>query len=208
MAQHRHEVKRQTDFQIISGWIGNGQRVLDIGCGRGILLEHLVRTSGIKALGVDTSLEKVKACVKRGVPVYHGDADSLLREFPDHYFDWVVLSRMVQELSNPGELIRQALRVSSNVAVGFVNHGYWVNRWSVLQTGSRPTNQVFPLSWEEGRPYNPVTIRGFSEFAQRNGFHVANAAFLRGNWKDQTRFLPNLLAGYALFHLQDHSRAQ
>ncbi len=199
----RHEIKRQTDFQIISEWIMDGQRVLDIGCGRGILLEHLIRTSNIRALGVDTNLDKVKSCVKRGVPIYHGDAESLLNEFPDNYFDWIILSRMVQELSAPGELIDEALRVSANVAVGFVNYGFWLNRWSTLRTGSRPTNQVFPLSWESGRPYNPVTIQGFNEFAKRKNIDVANAVFLKGNWKDQTNFFPNLFAGYAIYHLRE-----
>ncbi len=198
----RHEIKRQSDFQTISGWIKDGQRVLDIGCGRGILLEHLIRTRNIRALGVDTNLEKVKSCVKRGVPIYHGDAESLLNEFPDNYFDWIILSRMVQELSAPGELIDEALRVSANVAVGFVNYGFWLNRWSTLRTGSRPTNQVFPLSWESGRPYNPVTIQGFNEFARRKNIDVANAVFLKGNWKDQTDFFPNLFAGYAIYHLR------
>jgi methionine biosynthesis protein MetW len=198
----RHEVKRQTDFQIISEWIMDGQRVLDIGCGRGILLEHLIRSRNIRALGVDTNLDKVKSCVKRGVPIYHGDAESLLNEFPDNYFDWIILSRMVQELNAPGELIDEALRVSANVAVGFVNYGFWLNRWSTLRTGSRPTNQVFPLSWESGRPYNPVTIQGFNEFARRKNIDVANAVFLKGNWKDQTDFFPNLFAGYAIYHLR------
>jgi len=198
----RHKIKRQTDFQIISGWISEGQRVLDIGCGRGILLEHLMRSLQVRGTGVDTDLDKVQACVKRGVSAYHGDADSLLREFPDQFFDWIILSRMVQELTNPGELIRQSLRVSANVAVGFVNQGYWINRWHTLLTGSRPTNQVFPLSWEDGHPYNPVTVEGFQAFARRHRIQVANAAFLKGNWRDSTNFLPNLRAGYAIFHLR------
>lgn len=201
-AMKRHQIKRETDFQIITGWIGEHQRVLDIGCGRGILLEHLQRTRNITALGVDTSLEKVQSCIKRGVPVYHGDADALIREFPDNFFDWVILSRMVQELNHPGELILQALRVSKNVAVGFVNHGYWLNRWSILRTGSRPTNEVFPLSWESGHPYNPVTVQGFEQFSGRHRVQVANRIFLRGNWRDPVGILPNLRAGYALYHLQ------
>ena len=198
----RHQIKRETDFQIISEWIAEGQRVLDIGCGRGILLEHLMRSRKVKALGVDPSLSKVQACVKRGIPVYHGTAESLLGEFPDGFFDWIILSRMVQELNHPGELIRESLRVAANVAVGFVNHGYWLNRWSILRRGSRPTNEVFPLSWDQGHPYNPVTIEGFDAFAQKNGIRVASAVYLKGNWKDQTGFLPNLTAGYALYHLR------
>jgi methionine biosynthesis protein MetW len=156
----------------------------------------------VRALGVDASLEKVQSCVKRGVPVYHGTAESLLKEFPDGYFDWIILSRMVQELAHPGELIRESLRVASNVAVGFVNHGFWLNRWSTLRTGSRPTNEVFPLSWEDGHPYNPVTIQGFNQFASTKGITVANSIFLKGDWRKRTSVLPNLTAGYAVYHLR------
>jgi methionine biosynthesis protein MetW len=198
----RHQIKRETDLQIISGWIQDGQRVLDIGCGRGILLEHLIRTRAVRALGVDTSLDKVRSCVKRGVPVYHGDAEQLLQEFPDGFFDWIILSRTVQELNRPGALIQEALRVAENVAVGFVNHGFWLNRWHTLLTGSRVTNEVFPLSWDVGDPYNPVTVRGFQEFASKHGIHVADAVFLKGDWQAKTTLLPNLTAGYAIYHLK------
>lgn len=204
----RHQIKRETDLQIISGWIDAGDRVLDIGCGRGVFLEHLIRDMNVRGLGVDPNLDKVQSCVKRGVPVYHGTAESLLKAFPDGFFDWIILSRMVQELAHPGELIRESLRVASNVAVGFVNHGYWLNRWATLRTGSRPTNEVFPLSWEAGHPYNPVTVDGFNAFAARNGIHIANTAFLKGNWRDRTAFLPNLTAGYAIYHLQAGSNEE
>jgi methionine biosynthesis protein MetW len=198
----RHQIKRKTDVQIITEWIDQGQRVLDIGCGRGVLLEHLIRSRKVRALGVDTSLEKVQSCIKRRVPAYHGDADTCLDEFPEQFFDWILLSRMIQELSHPGELIRQSLKIGKNVAVGFVNQGYWVNRWSTLFTGSRPTNEVFPLTWDSGKPYNPVTIKGFQEFAEKNGFLIENAVFLKGDWKTPTTRFPNLFAGYAIFHLK------
>jgi methionine biosynthesis protein MetW len=198
----RHQIKRETDLQIISGWIEDGQSVLDIGCGRGILLEHLVRTRSVRAVGVDANLQKVQSCVKRGVPVYHGDADSFLKEFPDQFFDWIILSRTIQEMQEPGELICDSLRVARNVAIGFVNYGYWLNRWSTLLTGSRPTNEVFPLSWDSGAPYNPVTIAGFEAFAARRNIHVADSVFLKGDWKTRASFLPNLCAGYALYRLK------
>jgi len=198
----RTHIKRETDLQIISGWIRPGQRVLDAGCGRGILLEHLQRTCGARVLGVDTDLAKVQACVRRGVPVHHGDAAALLREFPDQFFDWVVLSRTVQELNRPGALITGSLRVAANVAVGFVNHGFWLNRWAALLTGARPLNEVFPRTWDAGEPYNPVTVRGFNAFAAANGIHIADTVFLRGDWRTPVRALPNLTAGYALYHLR------
>jgi methionine biosynthesis protein MetW len=198
----RHQIKRETDLQIISEWIDDGQSVLDVGCGRGILLEHLVRTRSVHALGVDASLEKVQSCVKRGVSAYHGDAESLLKEFPDQFFDWIILSRTIQEMNQPGALIGQSMRVARNVAIGFVNYGYWLNRWSTLLTGSRPTNEVFPLSWDSGSPYNPVTIKGFEAFTAQRGIHIADSVFLKGNWKTRSTFLPNLCAGYAIYRLK------
>jgi methionine biosynthesis protein MetW len=198
----RQQIKRETDLQIISGWIEAGSRVLDVGCGRGILLEHLMRSLEVKALGVDTDLSKIKSCVKRAVPAYHGEAETLFSEFPDHTFDWVILSRTVQELDRPGDLIEEALRIGQHVAIGFVNQGYWLNRWATLLTGSRPTNEVFPLSWDRGHPYNPVTVKGFTAFAAARNIHIANAVYLKGDWQSRTRFLPNLTAGYALFHLR------
>lgn len=198
----RHQIKRETDIQIITGWIDEGCRVLDIGCGRGLVLEQLIRTRNVRALGVDTDLAKVQSCVKRGVPVYHGEAEALLGQFEDAFFDWIILSRMVQELDQPGAFIRQSLRVARNVAVGFVNHGYWLNRLSALASGSRPVNEVFPHRWEDGHPYNPVTIQAFSQFAHQNGIRIAEAVYLKGNWRDRARLLPNLTAGYALYHLQ------
>lgn len=198
----RQHIKRETDLQIISTWIGEGERVLDVGCGRGLFLEHLIRTRASRVLGIDNSLEKVLACVRRGVPVYHGEAEACLAEFPDRHFNWVVLSRTVQELPQPGARIRDALRVAENLAIGFVNHGYWLNRWHALRQGSLPRNEVFPLLWEDNRATNPVTIKGFEAFAQRSGLEIANAVYLKGNWRTPTRFLPNLTAGYALYHLK------
>lgn len=197
----RQQRKRQTDQQILTEWIGHGQRVLDLGCGRGILLEHLMRVHAVQAIGVDTDFAKIQSCVRRGVPVYHGDADSLLREFPDGFMDWVIISRTLQELNRPGDIIRESLRVARNVAVGFVNHGFWLNRWAMLRTGARPVNEVFPQTWETSAPINPITVKGFRAFLDGAGIRVRSAVFLQGDWVTPVPCWPNLLAGYALFHL-------
>ena len=201
MTIKRTQVKRETDLQIISDWIGEYERVLDIGCGRGILLEHLAQAKNIYGLGVDNDPAKIFGCIKRHVPAYQGDASGLLPEFADNHFDWVVLSRTVQELASPARVIDEALRVGRRLAVGFLNYGYWVNRWSTLLSGSRPTNEVFPLSWYEGRPYNPVTVAGFEDFCARTGIAILDRVYLAGDWKTEIRRFPNLRAGYAVYQL-------
>ncbi len=45
--------KRTVDMQIIGEWVTPGSRVLDLGCGRGALLDYLVQTKEVAALGVD-----------------------------------------------------------------------------------------------------------------------------------------------------------
>lgn len=197
----RIQVKRQTDTEILEEWIGAGSRVLDLGCGRGVLLERLRQRKGIYAVGVDLDLDKVVHCVKRGLSVYQGSIDEFLAEMPDGHFDWIICSRTVQELNHPAEVIREALRVGTRLAVGFANHAYWKNRLSVFLTGSRVTNEVFPLTWEKGAPYNPVSVLGFEAFCRKESIVVQRRVHLRGDWRTRCGFLPNWLAGYALYQL-------
>jgi len=197
----RTGIKRETDLQLISDWIEPGNRVLDIGCGRGILLEHLHQTKATYGIGVDTDLSKIQSCIKRGVNAYQGEAESLLAQFPDRFFDWVVLSRTAQELGNPVEVITEALRVGKHLAIGFANYGYWKNRAALLKTGNVSTSNVFPDSWKSGTPYHPISVNSFEAFCQKAGFTIERAIYLGGDWKSPCQTFPNLRAGYALYAL-------
>lgn len=195
----RSQIKRETDLQAISNWIESNDRVLDIGCGRGILLEYLATTKGVNGVGVDTDVDKVTACVKRGVTAYHGDAVDLLREFDDSSFDWVVLSRTVQELGQPALVIDESLRVAKRLAIGFANYGYWRNRLSMLLTGALPVNEVFPHPWYDDRPQNPVSVNKFEAFCRLRGYTIEHRVYLRGDWKTSLSRLPDWRAGYAVY---------
>jgi methionine biosynthesis protein MetW len=197
----RSAIKRQTDFQRITSWIEEGSRVLDLGCGRGVLLEHLRQTKNVQGVGVDTDLTKVQSAVKRGVSIYQGDAEQLLSEFPDGFFDWIVLSRTLQEMPKPARVVKESLRVGRNLAVGFINHAYWRNRWALLRTGQPVVNDVFPLKWSEDAPRNPVTVEGFERFCAEEGYRIRDHIYLRGDWKTPLTRLPNLRAGYAVYAL-------
>ena len=85
--------KRKIELQAISEWVGEGDRVLDLGCGRGILLEELVNVKNVYALGVDLDFEKILRAVKRGINVMHCDIMTALKTFDDKSFDWIICSR-------------------------------------------------------------------------------------------------------------------
>ncbi len=193
--------KRQTDLQVITDWVEQRSKVLDLGCGRGLLLEHLRTHKAIYGIGVDIDPEKILACIKRGLNVYQGDAELLLKEFPDGYFDWVICSRTVQELYHPGRVIQEALRVGRHLAMGFVNAGYWLNRWHFLLYGERVVNEVYSHTWDQGPPSNPVSIRSFERYCQANLLCAVDRVYLRGDWKTPCTRWANWRAGYAIYHL-------
>lgn len=193
--------KRTVDMQIIGDWVEPGTRVLDLGCGAGVLLDYLVQTKQVSAIGVDLEFNKITACVRRGLTAYQGDMTSFMRAFPDKHFDRVICSRTVQELADPTAVILEALRVGRALTVGFVNHGFWKNRLNSLLQGRKIRNEVYTTEWFESRPANPVTIADFEYFCAAKGIRIARRAHLAGDWHTPCHTLPNLFAGYALYDL-------
>ena len=101
----------RVDLRLIAELIQPGTRVLDIGSGDGTLIEHLFRTRGCDARGIELDMAEVTHAVAHGLPVMHGDADSDLSQYPDGAFDYVVLSRTLQAVERPREVLRQMLRI-------------------------------------------------------------------------------------------------
>jgi methionine biosynthesis protein MetW len=194
-------IKRTVDMQIIGDWVEPNARVLDLGCGQGALLDYLVQTKHVSAVGVDLDFAKITACVRRGVNAYQGDMTEFMRAFPENYFDRVISSRTMHELDNPTAVITEALRVGRRLTVGFVNHGFWKNRVDGLFRGRKLRNEVYNTEWFESRPANPLTIDDFEHFCTVKGIRVVRRAHLSGNWHTPCRTLPNLFAGYALYDL-------
>ena len=200
-APKRMVEKRTVDMTIIGEWVEPRARLLEIGCGRGALLEYLSQTKQVSAVGVDLDFTRIAVCVRRGVSAYQGDMTVFMRAFPDRHFDRVICSRTVQDLQDPSGVIMEALRVGRAVTVGFVNHGFWKNRFATLLRGRKLRNEVYTTDWFESRPSNPVSVADFEHFCATRGITITRRAHLGGNWHDRCNVLPNLLAGYALYDL-------
>jgi methionine biosynthesis protein MetW len=194
----KEEAKRRTDQMVINQGIQSGDKVLDLGCGRGSLLQLLIQEKQVRALGVDINPSKILECVKKGIPVYQGDVDEFLGNFPDQSFDRVILSRTVEHLQEPGRTIGEALRVGRRVTVGFINHGFWVNRMNYFIKGSRTINDVYPKPWYESAPVTFFSLANFEDFCRKKSIRIHDRVCLDANWKNECRILPNLLAGYVI----------
>ncbi|MGA3007892.1 MAG: methionine biosynthesis protein MetW [Opitutaceae bacterium] len=194
-------IKRTVDMQIIADWVEPRSRVLDLGCGRGVLLDFLAQSKDVLAVGVDLDFEKIAACVHRGATAYQGDMLEFMRSFPAKHFDRVICSRTLEELADPAAVIAEALRAGRALTVGFVNYGFWKNRLTTLAWGRKPRNAVYTTEWFESRPSNPASIADFEHFCAVKKIRVTRRVHLRGDWKTSCHFFPNFFAGYALYDL-------
>ncbi len=194
------------DQRLIAEMVEAGSRVLDIGCGDGALIEYLSRTRGCDARGIEIDMAEVTHAVGRGLPVMHGDADADLAQYPDGAFDYVVLSRTLQAVEKPREVLRQMLRIGARAVVSFPNFGHWQLRWQLLTRGRMPMTSVWGRYWYETPNIHPCTIRDFFDLCTQEGYRVerwlaVDDAGQRSPWRRAPR-LANLFGEQALFLLR------
>jgi methionine biosynthesis protein MetW len=181
-------------------------RVLDIGSGDGTLIEHLFRTQGCDARGIEIDMAEVTHAVAHGLPVMHGDADSDLAHYPDGLFDYVVLSRTLQAVERPREVLRQMLRIGTRALVSFPNFGHWRVRWQLAWSGRMPMTSIWATPWHETPNIHPCTIQDFFDLCAQEGYVVeqwlaVDDAGRRAPWR-RFRGLANLFGEQALFLLR------
>ena len=160
------------DQKLIAGMITPKSRVLDIGSGDGSLIEHLFRTRGCDARGIEIDMAEVSRSVAHGLPVMQGDADTDLATYPDGAFDYVVLSRTLQAVEQPREVLRQMLRISTHAIVSFPNFGHWSLRLQLLLNGRMPMTKTWSRMWFETPNIHPCTIKDFFNLCQADGYIV------------------------------------
>jgi methionine biosynthesis protein MetW len=193
------------DLAAIAALIVRGARVLDVGCGGGDLLEHLVNEKGVDGRGIELSQQNVNACVARGLSVVQGDVDTDLADYPSAVFDVVILSQTIQATRSPRSVLNHLLRIGAKTVVSFPNFGHWRVRLALLLKGRMPQTATLGYRWYETPNIHLCTIRDFTELVRENGARIERAfAFTRAG---RTRPMradaggPNLFAQGAIFVL-------
>jgi SAM-dependent methyltransferase len=82
----------------------DSQPVLDLGCGRGELLEVL-RDHGIESRGVDSDAAMVQGCRRLGLAVEQADALAELRAVPAHSLGAVTAVHLAEHLGSAGWMV-------------------------------------------------------------------------------------------------------
>lgn len=198
MASHRQGrcVSDAQTLHSIARLVPEGSRVLDLGCGDGALLAHLIEHRGCRGYGVEIDDTKVLACLRRGVNVLQLNLEDGLAMLGDNAFDVVLQIDTMQHLRNTETMLRETARVGRIGIVSFPNFAHWPNRLDVLR-GRMPVTRRLPYEWYDTPNIRVGTHADFEVLARRLGLKIEDSFGLHEG--QEVRRLPNLMASTAVF---------
>jgi methionine biosynthesis protein MetW len=186
------------DFDVITDWIAPGEKVLDLGCGDGSLLRHLMEVRKVQGWGVENDPANLVACLENGINVIQSDLEKGLAGFEDGFFDHVIMSLSLQTIHNTQGILDEMLRVGHEAVVSFPNFGYRSHRESIGK-GRMPVSESLPHQWFNTPNVRFFTIADFDALCAGRGIAVHECvAFDDG---ERITDDPNLNASMAVYRL-------
>ncbi len=169
------------EFKVIADLLPKNVRVLDVGCGDGSLMSHLIKEKNIEARGLELKKENVTKCIYKGLPVIEGNAETELHQFPNQSFDFVILSQTLQAFYNPEKVLEDLLRIGKSVIISIPNFGYWKVRTSLLFFGKMPVTKTLPNSWYNTPNLHMCTIKDLFHFCLKKNIKIKRAVGVNEN---------------------------
>ncbi len=195
----------RVDLQLVADQIKPGSRVLDVGCGDGMLLAYLRDVKQVDGRGLELSMARVSAAVGAGLAVIHGDLEMDLQHYPANAFDYVILSQTLQATHNPRKVLEDLLRVGRHAVVSFPNFGHWSVRLALLLSGRMPSTPTLPDQWYDTANIHLCTVKDFVSLVNDLGVIIEAGFALNGKGQrrsyNATGRVANLFSEQALFVL-------
>jgi methionine biosynthesis protein MetW len=191
----------RSDLAIIAREVRDHARILDVGCGDGLLMAALRDTKNVDARGMELNARDVATAVARGLSVVQGDADTDLADYPDGSFDYAILSQTLQTTKRPDLVLDHLVRIGRQAFVSFPNFAQWRMRLAHMFGGRMPVTEQLPHTWYDTPNIHHVTIDDFRSFLNERNIRIEGQWFLSGD-KPRNERLANLLAEHAVFLLR------
>jgi methionine biosynthesis protein MetW len=161
----------RSEFELIMDMIPQGSKIIDLGCGNGVLLEKLIKTKSVTGTGVELSPEGVKICKDKGLNVIQGRIDRKI-DFQDNYFDYSICNVTIQMLLYPEILLSEMKRISKYQIVSFPNFGFYKNRFEFFIKGGMPQYSLFGYKWYNTGHIHQCSINDFNSLINEIGLKV------------------------------------
>jgi homoserine O-acetyltransferase len=189
----------RVDYELIESLIKPNARVLDVGCGDGLLLLGLQHDKNIDAEGIEVDEKLVHQCADTGLNIIHRDIERGLEHYPDKSFDYAILSKTLQTLKSPHIVFKELLRVADKVIVSFPNFAYWKCRADLFFKGRAPRTKQLPFRWYDTPNIHFMSLKDFDDFCEEIGAKIELKIPLIGNRRSPVKFAPNLFAEQAIY---------
>ena len=191
----------RNDLQIISNLIEENEKVLDVGCGNGNLIEFLSKEKNVDCKGIEIELEKMNFCLKKGLSVVQGDANYDLNDFSDNSFSTVILSQTIQATIFPERVIKNLIRIGKRAIISFPNFGFWKIRKDFFFSGMMPKNKILPYEWFDTPNIHLCSVNDFIQLCHKNRIKIKDKVLLNENGEkiQSINFFENLLSYQVIF---------
>lgn len=192
------------EYPVISDWISEQSRVLDLGCGNGSLLAFLRDRRRTSGLGIELSPSGVIQARAKGLDVREGRIDVPLVELPDDSFDVAVCNVTLQMVMYPETLLREMRRLAPTQIVSFPNFAVIHNRLDCLLSGRMPRPMLHGYRWYDTGHIHQLSLRDFRGLASEVGLVVVDACYRTGRGAPLrllSRMAPNLFSSCPILKL-------
>ena len=192
-------MSERKDLELIAELVPRGARVLDLGCGSGELLAHLIEQRGCSGYGIELADANVHASLARGIDVIQFNLEDGLALFEDRSFDVVLQLDTLQHLRNTEKMLRETARVGRIGIVSFPNFAHWPNRLRVAG-GRMPVTRILPYQWYDTPNIRVGTYADFEVLARKTGLAILDSFGLQDG--RPVRRWPTLRASVAVFKFE------
>lgn len=193
------------DLKTIADLVEDNSRVLDLGCGKGDLLEHLQQEKKVDGYGIEMDEKKVIEAISRGLPVLRGDINAETQDYADNSFDYVILSQTLQQVYKPQDVIREMLRIGKRGIVSFPCFNHITIRLQLLLGGKAPISEELPYEWYDTPNIRVVTLKDFRVFCARHKIKILKELAISSHHRATSgkivKVLPDWFAKFGIYLL-------
>ena len=193
----------RADLQIIEKWIKPGSHVLDLGCGKGELLDYLQSHKQVRGYGLEINPDNINACIAKGVNVIDKNLDHGLDNFEDRSFDTVVMTQALQAVHYPDRILEDMLRIGNEAILTFPNFGHWRCRLYLGLKGRMPVSEFMPYTWYNTPNIHFCTFKDFENLCRERSVKILDRLVVDQTHRSSklSAMWPNLLGEVAIYRV-------
>ena len=148
-------------MNIILPYLRKGQKILELGCGEGLLGKRIKAETGGEVYGVDISESGVRAARKKGIRARVSDLNNRL-PYPDYTFNLIVSDQVIEHVYRTDHLMDEIYRILKPDGIVITitpNLSFWLNRILFIIG-------IYPLFLEAGESSKGYGTRFLKKYIQ------------------------------------------